>query len=141
MRAARYAAGVLLFVWLACGPPDGPTVARTPPYHAPIVAPWDGWSLPIGDGRVLLSNAGLLTVRYADTRVPELTENWRTAFEQAGFVRTLDHQEGGLVAQRFSYGPSQTLSLAVIPRPDGTVVSAALVPDWPAEGIEPVAAK
>jgi hypothetical protein len=132
---------MLQLLWLACGPPDGPTVAETPPYQAPIVAPWDGWSLPIGEGRVLVSNAGLLTVRYAETRVPDLNAAWTAAFEAAGFERTLDHQEGGLVASRFSYGPSQILSLAVIPRSDGTIVSAALVPDWPADGIEPVAAK
>jgi len=132
---------MLPVLWLACGPPDGPTVAETPPYQAPIVAPWDGWSLPIGDGRVLVSNAGLLTVRYSEPRVAELTAAWRTAFTDAGFVEALDHEEGGLVALRFVYGPTQTLSLAVIPRPDGAVVSAALVPDWPAEGIEPVAAK
>jgi len=132
---------MMLVLWLACGPPDGPTVAETPPYQAPVVAPWDGWSLPIGDGRVVASNAGLLTVRYSEPKVPELTEAWRTAFVKAGFVETLRHEEGGLVATRFAYGPTETLSLAVIPRPDGTVVSAALVPDWPADGIAPVAVK
>ncbi len=132
---------MVLLLWLACGPPDGPTVAGTPPYQAPVVHPWDGWSLPIGDGRVLTSNAGLLTVRYPEARGPELTVAWRTAFTRAGFAASLDHQEGGLAALRFTYGPTHTLSLAVIPRPDGTLVSAALVPDWPAGGIEPVAAK
>lgn len=131
---------MVVLLSLACGAADGPTVAGTPAYQVPVVAPWDGWSLPVGEGRVLASNAGLLTVRYADARSAELTEAWRSAFTNAGFVETLDHGEGGLVALRFAYGPTQTLSLAVIPRPDGTVVSAVLVPDWPAEGIAPVQA-
>jgi hypothetical protein len=124
---------VVLLLSLACGSADGPTVAATPPYQAPLVAPWDGWSLPVGDGRVVASNAGLLTVRYAEPRGAELTGAWRTAFTAAGFVETLDHQEGGLSAFRFTYGATtQTLELSVIPRPEGTVVSAVLVPDWPA---------
>jgi hypothetical protein len=132
---------MVLLLSLACGSPDGPSVASTPPYEAPVVAPWAGWSLPVGEGRVLTSNAGLLTVRYAESRAPELAEAWRSAFTKAGFVETLDHQEGGLYAVRFSHGPTQTLELSVIPRPDGTVVSAVLVPDWPEEDVPAVQAK
>lgn len=129
---------MLIVLSLACGSPNGPTVAETPPFTAPVVAPWDGWSLPVGDGRVLASNAGLLTVRYADAGAPELSAAWRAAFVAAGFRETLDHTEGGLTALEFAFGPSQTLTLAVLPRPDGTVVSAVLVPDWPEGGVAPV---
>jgi hypothetical protein len=114
---------------LACGG-SGPTVAGTPAFEAPVVAPWSGWSLPLEGGRVVTCTAGLLTVHYGADRVADLAAAWRPALAQAGWTEMLDHSEGGLVAVRFGHGPTQQLDLAVVPYAGETIVSAALVPEW-----------
>jgi hypothetical protein len=120
-------------MWLAvlalgCG--AGPTVAGTPPLDVPVVPPWSGWALPLEGGRVITCNSGLLTAHFEPGRVGELAPAWRSAFVAAGFVETLDHSEGGLVAYRFEHGPTRILELSVVPLPDTTIVSAVLVPEW-----------
>ena len=105
-------------------------MAGTPPLDVPVVAPWSEWSLPLDGGRVVTSNSGLLTVHYDPGRVADLAPMWRSAFVAAGFVESLDHSEGGLVAVRFERGPTRSLELSVVPLPDATIVSAVLVPEW-----------
>jgi hypothetical protein len=117
------------WLWLGCGG-GGPTVAGTPPLDVPVVPPWSGWSLPLDGARVVANNAGLLTAHYGADRVAELGTAWRSAFVEAGFVETLDHSEGGLVAVRFAQGDSGTLELSVVPLPDATIVSAVWIPTW-----------
>ena len=105
-------------------------MAGTPPLDVPVVPPWSDWSLPLDGARIVANNAGLLTAHYGANRVAELGTAWRSAFAQAGFVETLDHSEGGLVAVRFEQGDKGTLELSVVPLPDATIVSAVLVPTW-----------
>jgi hypothetical protein len=117
----------VVLLWLGCGG-VGPSVAGTPLLDVPVVPPWSGWSLPLDGARVVTNDAGLLTAHYGPDRVAELGSAWRAAFVQAGFVETLDHSEGGLVAVRFEQDPTTLLELSVVPLPDATIVSAVLVP-------------
>ena len=107
-------------------------MAGTPPLDVPVVRPWSGWSLPLDGARIVVNDANLLTAHYGADRVAELGASWRSAIVAAGFVETLDQSEGGLVGVRFEQaGETGTLlELSVVPLPDATVVSAALVPRW-----------
>jgi hypothetical protein len=111
----------LLMLWTTVGCGEAPTVANVAPREADLTEPWSAYDLPVGDGRVVWSDATVLSVQYEGRRSDELAPAWRTAVRAAGAVEEVDLTDPPLVSVRYALG-EQRLALAVSERSEATTV-------------------
>lgn len=76
---------------LACGGMGGG--ANDPLSYMPtatITEPWSGMNLPIGDGKVTMSESNMLTVMYNGNKVDAKLGDYQKSVEGKGFKKEMD---------------------------------------------------
>ncbi len=76
---------VMVLAAAACGGRGEPK-----PYQTELTEPWTAMNLPIEGGRVVYSDAVMVTIHFDGATVPALTGSWTAALEAAGWKRQSD---------------------------------------------------
>jgi hypothetical protein len=109
---------------LACG---GETVVDPASLAVPLVAPWDGYGLPLDGGNVMNAEPTMATMTYANTTVEALDPKFDAALEGHGWVESNRFPDAGMLMVTYTQG-RETLTLSMVQATDTASVTLVLTP-------------
>lgn len=107
--------------WLvAC---NGRGLAGDTPYSTPLTAPWSAENLPVEAGKVVFSDAQMLTIRFDGGDRPALSKQFDAALIAAGHLRRVDTSAADMTSITYGKSGGTIVALGVLERHETVTVS------------------